>query len=287
MCEKSFVWRAPQVKRHNEQVWFRRWVTEGYSIRQLACQCHWSQGKLRQVKDTWLATAPPRRATAWCTYRHLVFDGTYFHHTACLIVLYANGEILASQLVVREDYQTTVIWLRSLKAAGLNPVSVTMDGNTQVIRALCEVWPLIVIQRCLFHVKHQAEMWLRRPPKRPVAKDLKQVLRPLCRITTQAERNAFLARYNAWRVTYATELTVLSSKDKVEGDLIRAYRSIDHALPDMFHYLDDPRIPYTTNGLEGYFSRLKMHYRDHRGLRAHHLAAYLAWYIFFTSNTNT
>ena len=53
------------------------------------------------------------------------------------------------------------------------------------------------------------------------------------------------------------------------------------ALPDMFHYLDDPQIPTTTNGLEGYFSRLKSHYRQHRGLSPHKRPNYFAWYFHF------
>jgi hypothetical protein len=47
----------------------------------------------------------------------------------------------------------------------------------------------------------------------------------------------------------------------------------------MFHYLDDPHIARSTNGLEGYFSRLKIRYRQHRGLRTRKLGQYFAWYI--------
>jgi len=51
------------------------------------------------------------------------------------------------------------------------------------------------------------------------------------------------------------------------------------ALPDMFRYLDDPRIAKSTNALEGYFARLKEKYRQHRGLARHHRTAYLRWYF--------
>ncbi len=53
------------------------------------------------------------------------------------------------------------------------------------------------------------------------------------------------------------------------------------ALPDMFYYLDDPAISSSTNGLEGYFSRLKGHYRQHRGLSRQKLNNYFSWYLFF------
>ncbi len=50
---------------------------------------------------------------------------------------------------------------------------------------------------------------------------------------------------------------------------------------DMFHYLDDPHISTTTNGLEGYFSRLKSHYRRHRGLSPRKRPNYFAWFFHF------
>ena len=53
------------------------------------------------------------------------------------------------------------------------------------------------------------------------------------------------------------------------------------ALPWMFRYLDDPGVSFTTNGLEGYFSRLKSHYRQHRGLKKEKLNSYFNWYFYF------
>jgi hypothetical protein len=54
---------------------------------------------------------------------------------------------------------------------------------------------------------------------------------------------------------------------------------LQKALPDMFHYLDDHDIPRSTNGLEGYFSRLKRYYRQHRGLTPKKRENYFAWYV--------
>ena len=55
-------------------------------------------------------------------------------------------------------------------------------------------------------------------------------------------------------------------KGKVFSDLKRARSMLVKAVPNMFHYLDDANIPKTTNALEGYYSRLKQRYRQHRGL---------------------
>lgn len=92
------------------------------------------------------------------------------------MALYAQGVVLASHFGIKEDYLPALAWFTMLKKAGLQPTAVTLDGNPHILHALREVWPDITMQRCLYHLKHQAEMWLRRPPKRPLAKALKHVL---------------------------------------------------------------------------------------------------------------
>src|SRR3989337_4239062 len=69
-------------------------------------------------------------------------------------------------------------------------------------------------------------------------------------------------------------------RGRVFSDIKRAGSMLLKALPDMFHYLDNPKIPATTNGLEGYFSRLKAHYRQHRGLHPSKRANYFSWYFY-------
>jgi hypothetical protein len=38
----------------------------------------------------------------------------------------------------------------------------------------------------------------------------------------------------------------------------------------MFHYLNNPNIPYITNGIEGFWGHLKNHLDLHRGLTHRH-----------------
>jgi len=51
----------------------------------------------------------------------------------------------------------------------------------------------------------------------------------------------------------------------------------------MFHYLSNPDIPRTTNGIEGYFSHLKNHLDIHRGLTVKHRINFIKWYIYFAN----
>jgi hypothetical protein len=70
-------------------------------------------------------------------------------------------------------------------------------------------------------------------------------------------------------------------RGRVFSDIKRARSMLIKALPDMFHYLNNPDISFTTNGLESYFSRLKSHYRQHRGLRKKKLDNYFKWYLYY------
>lgn len=63
----------------------------------------------------------------------------------------------------------------------------------------------------------------------------------------------------------------------------RSYFSIKRALPNMFHYLQNPNIPNTTNGIEGYFSHLKNHLDLHRGLTIKNRINFIKWYVFFSN----
>jgi hypothetical protein len=83
-----------------------------------------------------------------------------------------------------------------------------------------------------------------------------------------------------WEKQYGRDIAKQPERGRVFSDIKRARSMLIKAIPYMFNYLEDPRISYTTNGLEGYFSRLKGHYRQHRGLRKRKLENYFSWYFF-------
>jgi hypothetical protein len=65
--------------------------------------------------------------------------------------------------------------------------------------------------------------------------------------------------------------------------LRRSYFTIKRALPNMFHYLENPNIPKTTNGIEGYLGHLKNHLDSHRGLTLKNRINFIKWYIYFSN----
>ena len=215
---------------------------------------------------------------------NLIFDGTFLHRPNSIVVLMnaATNTAIAGTYGIREN---SIPQLNSffvpLKERSLSPLSCTVDGNPQVIKTLRELWPDIVIQRCLVHIQRQGLMWCRRPPKRTDAKHLRDIFLEVTEIYTKASRDLFLEHVAQWEDRYGRHIDAQPERGRVFSDIKRARSMLLKALPDMFHYLDNPQIPSSTNGLEGYFSRLKSHYRLHRGLHESKRTNYFAWYFYF------
>lgn len=191
-----------------------------------------------------------------------------------------SNKVIVSEYTIRENYYSAIKLFSSLKSKGLVPTAITVDGNTSVIRAIKEVWPEIILQRCKTHIQMQGLAWLRRPPKLEVSKELQKVFLILSRVDTRSDKKIFIANYLVWEDKYGEYVKQLPKDHKVYSDIQRARSLIIHALPDMFHYLDDNNISATTNKLEGYFSQLKNLYRQHRGMSKNNRQNYLKWYIY-------
>lgn len=213
----------------------------------------------------------------------MLFDGTYFKHENCLMVVInnINNQVIAHDYNIKENYATAVKIFQSLQVVGTKPIAITIDGNVSVIRAIKTVWPEIVIQRCLTHIQRQGLSWLRRFPKVTAAKELRYLLLQVTAIKSYDQQQNFIKQFAEWEKQYGKFITSLPSTDKVFSDLQRTRSLIIHALPNMFHYLNNQNIVATTNKIEGYFSRLKSSYKLHRGLSKEHRPNYFNWYIYF------
>lgn len=217
--------------------------------------------------------------------QYALFDGTFLHRPNSIVVL-MNAEsqtIVSGKYGVRENSDTQLkTFLDPLKAVGMELKSCTVDGNPQAMRTFRSIWPNIIIQRCLVHVQRQGLMWCRRYPKRRDAKQLRKLFLKITFIQTVAERDRLLDEVAAWERQFGSQIATSPEKGRVSSDVKRARSMLLKALPDMFHYLHDPNIPWSTNGLEGYFSRLKQRYRNHRGMQPTKLGHYFDWYFHFS-----
>lgn len=246
-------------------------------------QSRHSRDKIYRVINHWLKESPPDNCGSLTQYQYLIFDGTFLHRPLSLVVLMdaKSNQIISGQYDVRENAKGELLsFFRSLIIKGLNPRSCTVDGNPQVIQVITNLWPGIVIQRCLVHIQRQGLSWCRIKPKTVMARKLRALFLQITNIHTKGERDKFLKQLISWEQKYGKTIDTQPEKGWVFSDLKRARSMLLKALPDMFHYLDNTDIPFTTNSIEGYFSRLKSHYRQHRGLSKNKRNNYFDWYFF-------
>lgn len=251
-------------------------------MRQLVSMSGYSPEKIRAIIHYWL-DRPPVSEIDLHVVKNLIIDGTFLvGRTGILAVMNAsNHSIVAGKYGVAENSELQVRhFLDSFKTSGLNPSSCTTDGNPQVIKVVQTLWPKITMQRCVVHVQRQGLMWCRRSPKRTDAKRLRDLFLKVTCINSQEEKNKFLTELSSWEDRYGLSIHSTHEKGKVFSDLKRARSMLLKAVPNMFHYLENASIPKSTNGLEGYFSRLKDHYRQHRGLSEDRRSAYFTWYFY-------
>ena len=192
-----------------------------------------------------------------------------------------SQKIIAHLYVGRESFKEAYPWFSCLKSQGLNPSFITTDGECSVLRAIGLVWPAAKLQRCLYHLQHEGMRWLRTYPKTEAGKKLRTLLSRLSGIKTVYERDTFKADYADWVRRYRDFVRLLPKTTVAAKDLKRTMALINHALPDMFHYLEDGRVHATTNALEGFHSRLKADYYRHRGLSKEHRIHFINWYCYF------
>jgi hypothetical protein len=274
------VWKNPFSKYRRHRVWFERWITEGYTLRQLAQQSGHSIRTLQRIVVYWL-NHPPSATTTVSHVQYLILDGTFLEHRKGVFAVMdaEHFAVVYAEPCVSEGPTPMHHLCQALAQRAVTPKSATVDGNPHLIKALRHQWSSIVIQRCLVHIQRQGLSWCRRFPKRTDAKHLRALFLQVMNIHTAEERTEFLARVQAWEHRHGYHIAHTQGTGWVFSDLKRARSMLLAALPDMFHYLDDVHIPTSTNALEGYFARLKQRYRQHRGLAPHHRDNYFRWYL--------
>ena len=143
-----------------------------------------------------------------------------------------------------------------------------------------------LVQRCCL-------TYLKKDHKSVEGRRLRAIAMTVCKIDSIEKRELFVNAFTSW-VNDTSEYLFHQTYNEQSGRMWRtrkalysAYNTIKNALPCMFHYLNNTRIPRTTNCLEGFFSHLKDDISFHRGLSREHFRNFLRWYIWFKNQTGT
>lgn len=234
-----------------------------------------SQSSLQRLFNQYLATAPVVTIRSKSKV-HLLIDGSYFSNGLCL-VLYYDHDIRYVQLyreTDRERYTEIKEDLQNLKQLGVEVYSVTCDGHKAILKAIHKIFPDAIVQRCLVHIKRQVRNYLSSNPQTTIAKELLTLSGQITAIKTIDQSHIWLVNFYHWYSSNEFYINELSFNPETlrywhtHKNLHAASSLLIKAVPNMFSYLDDPEIPYTTNRLENYFTHLKEKLTLHRGRAA-------------------
>jgi len=269
------------LRRGRQRIWFERWITEGYSLRQLSFISGYSQRTLRRIV-TYHLEQSPEVGDDLSDAHYVVMDGSYLQGRQQAVIALADPTLnrtIAGIYGIKEGERRMYDFCRTLVQRGLSPRSVTIDGLSQVHTMVNTLWPQTTVQRCLVHIQRQGLAWCRHQPKRPDTQHLRQFFTRVMTIHTPMQRDDFIDQWHRWEERWGPSILTSKETSWTFGDLKRARSLLTKALPYMFAYLEDPLIPKSTNWLEGYFSRLKNRYRNHRGLPPTKRRHYFDWYF--------
>jgi hypothetical protein len=287
-CGILFTSSNPSVASSNQFIWFEKWVIGKHTLDQLVVQTGSSKRTIQRLFKKYLKE-PPKLSVYPSERVNLIIDGTYFNNNLCLI-LYRDNTIKFTQLYRFSDgerYDELKEDLQNLLILGVQIESITCDGHRALLRAIKTVCPEVTLQRCVIHVQRMCRIWLSGKPKSIAGQELRKIISTIHWIKTKQQLSYWLldlAKWDARFNEFVHEKTVnpITGKYWFKHKLLkRSFSVIKSALPNLFHYLDNPRIPKSTNGLESFFGHLKTNLKVHRGLSNQNRKSFLRWYLYF------
>lgn len=280
-----FTWCCSANTYHNRFPLFRSWL-RGSNVSSIAERSRGCGRDTLFKTIHWYLDHSPKPDPIPNPNCPMIIDGTWFGRDNCLIIYwdadlkhiqwwrYSGGERVWE---VWED-------LKRLKEAGVILKSATSDGGRGIVGALRIAYPDIPHQRCVTHLQRHTLAWVTRRPRTEAGKKIKPLVQWLSEITSFELHDQWIGEFKGWCNQWEEFLKEQSYSDDskhwwyTHKQLRRVRSSITNAIPNLFHYLEDPTIPKTSNGLEGRFGSFKRHYKQHRGLSKKRREAYIAWY---------
>lgn len=284
-CGQLFTWRNEQKSKEKQIVWFKQWVLQHQTLEFVSNLSGLSERTLQNLFYEYLERTPQHNVVNRERV-HLLVDGTYFSKDICLVV-YRDNDIKQTMLYRITDDELTdemIEDFRNLITVGFSIESITCDGHRSILKSIKKVFKKnIIVQRCVVHVERQCRTWLTKNPKSDAGKELLKIVKQISLIKTLEQKYIWLRSLYDWDVKHKDFITEKSGIDGryTHTFLRKARRMLINAFSDMFHYIDNPDIPKSTNALESFFGHLKDNLSIHRGLSYKHRKAFIQWYLYF------
>lgn len=290
-CGLLFTRRNQVVKEKNQFIWFKKWVLHRQTFAYLSSESGYSRRTLKTYFHNYLSKAPT--LPLYPSERlNLLIDGTYFSNDICLIV-YRDNTIKFTQLYrltsgeyydeIRED-------IENLLQLNIHIESITCDGHRAILKAIKLSCKEVILQRCVVHIERECKIWLTTNPKSIAGSELLRIIKKLSLIKQHHQSHEWIMEVYNWHERHKDFIneksySLSTQRYWFKHKLVRkAFVHIKNALPNMFQYLFNDRVPKSTNGLESFFGHLKSHLLLHRGLTKEHRKNFIKWYLYFKNN---
>ena len=286
-CYRTWSRSRKKYKVYSSQKLFRWWL-EGYSVQKIAAKAKLSRSHTYRILLTKLLQPVPYNESALRECKYASFDGKFLfgREWSALILFDAIKKLpIAVKLAKNESRASVASFMSELKQVGFNPIAITIDGRSGTPTAMKTVFPSVVIQRCLFHIKLQIWAWVRIPPRTELGWALKHLADQIGRVSTQNEQIKARQQYEQLKQSHAVEIEQLIKRvqdkyNRPDYDMLKCFTLLDNAWSSLFHYVDNLNIAKTSSPLEGFNKQItRIKGFDHCGLNKNHLEQFLKHYI--------
>ena len=258
VCRVVRCRRRLDLKQRNVASLKRRWMLGMNSLSDLAKEFKIHRTTLSRrftQTKTILKKIPPKKLP---TELVIVLDGTAISKQKILSLAYEkiSDRPLAWSFDTRESYSSWRELLLVIKQH-FKVFAIVSDGQKGLKKAIKEIFPNAHHQRCMTHVIRLSLTRLTKNPQTKAGEDLRDLVLILSKVKVQIDADVWKKLFELWNQYYdpflnEKSLNLFTNRKHFTHRRLRSVRSlIKNALPDLFHFLQDGRIPNTTNVVEG------------------------------------
>ena len=280
--------------------WFEKYITEGYSVRQIAEQRNILEYRVRRdIQYRLDASQINSIDEIFPNVHHIMIDGywlpkmknpdTGVYESKVLLLYYDYIHEKVIWFSIR-DWEKKVYIVEDLKFLRdhmryTDIHSCTSDGWVSILVALREIYPYCIIQRCLVHIQRQIRTYLTRNPKSQAGREFLK----LSSYTVLSDPVLFPKQWEEWKQIhqdYINEKTIRPITGwwkYTHTNLRKAINLINNALPYMFqsHQHNNPDIKQSSNKIEWYFGVFAEEWiKEHKWLSPSRLYAFTSLWIY-------
>lgn len=169
------------------------------------------------------------------------------------------------------------------------PLGAVSDWNGGGVAGVAGNFGHIPHQRCLVHIQRTAKKLLPEKSLTEAVKKLRDISIEIIHLKDEIDVWHWQEKLIDWEKENGKLLKIktigVNTKKKwwyTHGNLRRAWRLLTKDQEPFFVYLTNPKIPKTSNSLEGVNSQLKQKLGSHRGMKHPQQVSFAFWYFSFS-----